>query len=114
MARKENALDLAKFIDKGVRVKLSGGREGALPRQTNMTRSPREPSSCANMVPCDAVEGVLKGYDQLLNLVLDETVEYARGAPCMHASLSYSSVLRQWQPADADAPCLLLQIATTC
>ena len=33
-------------------------------------------SSCAA-----AVEGVLKGYDQLLNLVLDETVEYARGAP---------------------------------
>lgn len=29
MSRKENALDLAKFIDKGVRVKLSGGREGA-------------------------------------------------------------------------------------
>ena len=28
-----------------------------------------------------AVEGVLKGYDQLLNLVLDETVEYARGEP---------------------------------
>lgn len=26
--RKESALDLAKFIDKGVRVKLSGGREG--------------------------------------------------------------------------------------
>ncbi|CAL5219974.1 g1911 [Coccomyxa viridis] len=51
MAKKENALDLAKLIDKGVRVKLSGGRE---------------------------VEGVLKGYDQLLNLVLDETIEYAR------------------------------------
>lgn len=30
MSRKENALDLAKFIDKGVRVKLSGGREGKL------------------------------------------------------------------------------------
>ena len=28
MSKKENALDLAKFIDKGVRVKLSGGREG--------------------------------------------------------------------------------------
>ena len=28
MSRKENALDLAKFVDKGVRVKLSGGREG--------------------------------------------------------------------------------------
>ncbi len=28
MARKENALDLGKFIDKAVRVKLTGGREG--------------------------------------------------------------------------------------
>ena len=27
-----------------------------------------------------AVEGVLKGYDQLLNLVLDETIEYLRGS----------------------------------
>lgn len=26
--RKESALDLARFIDKGVRVKLAGGREG--------------------------------------------------------------------------------------
>lgn len=30
MARKENALDLGKFIDKDVRVKLTGGREGTL------------------------------------------------------------------------------------
>eukprot|EP00884_Botryococcus_braunii_P001074 jgi/Botrbrau1/10968/Bobra.0383s0022.1 len=51
MARKENALDLGKFIDKDVRVKLTGGRE---------------------------VQGTLKGYDQLLNLVLDETDEYLR------------------------------------
>ncbi|KAK9803430.1 hypothetical protein WJX72_012170 [[Myrmecia] bisecta] len=51
MSRKDNALDLAKFVDKGVRVKLSGGRE---------------------------VQGVLKGYDQLLNLVMDETIEYLR------------------------------------
>ena len=27
-SRRENALDLAKFVDNGVRVKLSGGREG--------------------------------------------------------------------------------------
>ena len=27
--KKETVLDLGKFIDKGVRVKLSGGREGA-------------------------------------------------------------------------------------
>eukprot|EP00798_Chlamydomonas_sp_ICE-L_P007673 gene7673-831_t len=49
--KKENALDLAKFIDKGVLVKLAGGRE---------------------------VTGILKGYDQLLNVVLDETQEYLR------------------------------------
>lgn len=29
--KKETVLDLGKFIDKGVRVKLSGGREGACP-----------------------------------------------------------------------------------
>jgi hypothetical protein len=28
MAKKESAVDLAKFVDKGVRVKLAGGREG--------------------------------------------------------------------------------------
>jgi U6 snRNA-associated Sm-like protein LSm7 len=51
MPPKETVLDLGRFIDKGVRVKLSGGRE---------------------------VTGTLKGYDQLLNLVLDECVEYMR------------------------------------
>ncbi|AQK46466.1 LSM7-like [Zea mays] len=50
--RKETALDLAKFVDKGVQVKLTGGRQ---------------------------VTGTLKGYDQLLNLVLDEAVENERG-----------------------------------
>ncbi|KAL2630231.1 hypothetical protein R1flu_014917 [Riccia fluitans] len=49
--RKETVLDLAKFVDKGVSVKLSGGRQ---------------------------VTGTLKGYDQLLNLVLDEAVENLR------------------------------------
>ena len=37
---------------------------------------------CAKSAPpATAVTGVLKGYDQLLNLVLDETVEYLRGEP---------------------------------
>lgn len=27
-----------------------------------------------------AVSGILKGYDQLLNVVLDDAVEYLRGA----------------------------------
>eukprot|EP00899_Mesostigma_viride_P000969 jgi/Mesvir1/10873/Mv14213-RA.1 len=49
--RKESVLDLAKFVDKGVCVKLTGGRQ---------------------------VQGLLKGYDQLLNLVLDEATETLR------------------------------------
>ncbi|XP_068666465.1 sm-like protein LSM7 isoform X4 [Aristolochia californica] len=52
--RKETVLDLAKFVDKGVQVKLTGGRQ---------------------------VTGTLKGYDQLLNLVLDEAVEFLRDDP---------------------------------
>ncbi|KAJ1546481.1 Sm-like protein lsm7, partial [Nowakowskiella sp. JEL0078] len=47
----EPILDLTKYMDKKIRVKFSGGRE---------------------------VYGVLKGFDPLLNLVLDETVEYIR------------------------------------
>lgn len=31
--KKDTAIDLSKFIDKGVRVKLSGGREGASNRR---------------------------------------------------------------------------------
>lgn len=49
--KKESILDLSKFVDKGVKVKMSGGRE---------------------------VTGTLKGYDQLLNLVLDDAVEHLR------------------------------------
>ena len=48
---KESVLNLNKYLDQGVRVKFSGGRE---------------------------VTGVLKGFDSLLNLVLDETVEDLR------------------------------------
>ncbi|KXJ80471.1 hypothetical protein RP20_CCG024610 [Aedes albopictus] len=49
--RKESILDLSKYLEKTIRVKFSGGREAA---------------------------GVLKGYDPLLNLVLDNTVEFLR------------------------------------
>ena len=83
-SRRENALDLAKFVDNGVRVKLSGGREGEGERGGGgggavaircCRRDPRPPPS----PPPPTVEGVLKGYDQLLNLVLDEAVEFLRG-----------------------------------
>lgn len=50
--RKESILDLSKYLEKNIRVKFAGGREAA---------------------------GILKGYDPLLNLVLDNTTEYLRG-----------------------------------
>ena len=49
--KKESILDLTKFLEKSVRVKFSGGREAS---------------------------GILKGFDPLLNLVLDQTIEYLR------------------------------------
>ena len=50
--KKENILDLSKYMDKEVNVKFNGGRE---------------------------VTGTLKGYDALMNLVLDEVKETMRG-----------------------------------
>jgi small nuclear ribonucleoprotein (snRNP)-like protein len=49
---REAVLDFAKYTDQRVRVRFQGGRE---------------------------VDGILKGYDKLDNLVLDDTVEYLRG-----------------------------------
>jgi U6 snRNA-associated Sm-like protein LSm7 len=49
--RKESILDLSKYLEKTIRVKFAGGREAS---------------------------GILKGYDPLLNLVLDNTIEYLR------------------------------------
>ncbi|CCG82697.1 U6 snRNP-associated protein Lsm7 [Taphrina deformans PYCC 5710] len=49
--KKEAILDLAKYQDKQVRVKFTGGRE---------------------------IVGILKGHDQLMNLVLDEVREQLR------------------------------------
>lgn len=49
--KKESIIDLSKFIDKQVHVKFQGGREAT---------------------------GKLKGFDHLLNLVLDDTTEYLK------------------------------------
>ncbi len=49
---RDAVVDFAKYTDQRVRVRLQGGRE---------------------------VEGVLKGYDKLENLVLDDTIEFMRG-----------------------------------
>eukprot|EP00727_Mastigamoeba_balamuthi_P009247 m51a1_g4945 putative u6 snrna-associated sm-like protein lsm7-like (105) ;mRNA; r:320991-321456 len=50
-SRRESILDLSKYLDKEVQVKFSGGRE---------------------------VVGILKGYDALVNIVLDNCVESMR------------------------------------
>lgn len=49
--KKEAILDLTKYIDQKIRVKFAGGRE---------------------------VFGTLKGFDQLMNLVMDQVVESLR------------------------------------
>ncbi|KAK4239097.1 hypothetical protein C8A03DRAFT_32841 [Achaetomium macrosporum] len=49
--KKENILDLKRYMDKRITVKFNGGREAT---------------------------GVLKGYDALMNLVLDEVEELLR------------------------------------
>ena len=48
---KKDVLDLQKYMDQAVRVKFQGGRE---------------------------VNGKLKGFDQLVNLVLDDCIEFVR------------------------------------
>ncbi len=50
--KKEPILDLSKYTDKKIIVKFSGGRQ---------------------------IQGTLKGFDQLMNLVLDDVEEMLRG-----------------------------------
>ncbi|KAG6861796.1 hypothetical protein C0995_011676 [Termitomyces sp. Mi166 len=56
--KREAILDLSKYANERIRVKFTGGRE---------------------------VKGILKGYDQLLNLVLDEVEEELQDVPLIVA-----------------------------
>lgn len=58
---KENILDLAKFMDSPIHVELSGQRKG---------------NTDHDYIYIVLVAGILKGYDKLSNLVLDQAVEY--------------------------------------
>ncbi|KAI2604976.1 like-Sm domain-containing protein [Hypoxylon fragiforme] len=64
--KKENILDLAKYVDKRITVKFNGGRE---------------------------VTGTLKGYDALMNLVLDEVQEVMRDDEGKEATRSLGLVV---------------------
>ena len=78
---KGTVMDLAPLVDSHVRVKFSGGREG---------KCCMKGAVCVGCVPeyfggkvlmawASTVSGILKGFDQLSNLVLDDCVEFIRG-----------------------------------
>lgn len=60
-------MDLSKYMEKKIRVRFNGGREG---KPSNRLKE---------MLTFYIVVGTLMGYDPLLNLVLDNTVEYQKG-----------------------------------
>lgn len=64
-------MDLSKYMEKKIRVRFNGGREGEL----KITKKLHLAYSLVYFL----VVGTLMGYDPLLNLVLDHTVEYQRG-----------------------------------
>ncbi|KAI1818500.1 like-Sm domain-containing protein [Poronia punctata] len=64
--KKENILDLSKYMDKKITVKFNGGRE---------------------------VTGTLKGYDALMNLVLDDVEEIMRDDEGKEATRSLGLVV---------------------
>ncbi|KAI1131024.1 like-Sm domain-containing protein [Nemania abortiva] len=64
--KKENILDLSKYMDKKITVKFNGGRE---------------------------VTGTLKGYDALMNLVLDDVQEVMRDEEGTEATRSLGLVV---------------------
>ena len=78
--KKENILDLSKYMDKEIMVKFNGGRESEL-------ASPLFLGLCfcfweeKGLICCviAIVQGTLKGHDQLMNLVLDDVQEMLRG-----------------------------------
>ncbi|VDD83894.1 unnamed protein product [Mesocestoides corti] len=61
--KKESIIDLTRYLDKRIRVKFTGGREAT---------------------------GILKGCDNLQNMVLDNTIEYLRD-PEDHTRLTEDS-----------------------
>ena len=67
---RDPGFDLGKYESKRVRVKFQGGRE---------------------------VDGTLKGFDKLDNLVLDNCVEYLRGT-CRHNQKRCNNFAFIWKP----------------
>jgi len=81
--KKVTVLDMSKYVDKSIRVKFMGGREVS-PSACCGLVAPVQHSTCCYHASALShglfaqVVGVLKGYDALLNLVLDESHEYLK------------------------------------
>jgi small nuclear ribonucleoprotein (snRNP)-like protein len=74
--KREAILDLSKYVNERIRVKFTGGREGT----ARLLCSFRWRLFVFRVASRRVVSGILKGYDQLLNLVLDEVEEQILGA----------------------------------
>lgn len=74
--KREAILDLSKYVNERIRVKFTGGREGACGRFS----APGNEEMLKVINPV-TVTGVLKGFDQLLNLVLDDVQEIFQTGP---------------------------------
>jgi U6 snRNA-associated Sm-like protein LSm7 len=72
--KREAILDLSKYVNERIRVKFTGGREGAH-LYLSVYHDFIDQIGCLSY----SVNGILKGYDQLLNLVLDEVEEDIQG-----------------------------------
>ncbi|RKF79648.1 U6 snRNA-associated Sm-like protein LSm7 [Golovinomyces cichoracearum] len=74
--KKENILDLGKYMDKKISVKMTGGREGNTVRgEVGLTYVLPLPKILVFKLIQRIVTGFLKGYDALMNLVLDDVEE---------------------------------------
>ena len=89
--KKDSTLELAKMMDATVKVKCLGGRE---------------------------LQGVLRGYDDLVNLVLDDCEEYLRGKLYDRLTERYSRcrkfTLRYGASYPLDTPSQLSLSASCC
>lgn len=76
--KKENILNLDKYMDKEIMVKFSGGREGMLQYHA-VSCCLAAAQTWLRQALTMTVTGILKGHDQLMNLVLDNVKEITRG-----------------------------------
>lgn len=71
---KQPILDLEKYMNQELLIKFTGGRQGRSTRKQNATSAKK-----ATLTNARTVTGILKGYDTLMSLVLDDTKEMLQG-----------------------------------